>query len=190
MIYYPLSTVMMAGIRDVLVITSPEFRAAFEALLGDGRRVACASRTPPSPRRRYRASVLDRRGLHRQGPVALILGDNIFFGHGLPEALAAAARREAGATVFAYSVRDPQRYGVVEFDGAGRAVSIEEKPARPKSSYAITGCTSSMPTSSTSRAGSGRRRAGELEITDVNRAYLARGNLKVEVPRPRHRVAR
>ena len=182
MIYYPLSTVMMAGIRDVLVITSPEFRAAFEALLGDGRRVGMriTYATQPAPEGIAQAFLIGADFIGK-GPVALILGDNIFFGHGLPEALAAAARREAGATVFAYSVRDPQRYGVVEFDDGGRAVSIEEKPARPKSSYAITGLYFFDADVVDITRGLRPSARGELEITDVNRAYLARGNLKVEV---------
>ena len=182
MIYYPLSTVMMAGIRDVLVITSPEFRAAFEALLGDGRRVGMriTYATQPAPEGIAQAFLIGADFIGK-GPVALILGDNIFFGHGLPEALAAAARREAGATVFAYSVRDPQRYGVVEFDDGGRAVSIEEKPARPKSSYAITGLYFFDADVVDITRGLRPSARGELEITDVNRAYLTRGNLKVEV---------
>jgi glucose-1-phosphate thymidylyltransferase len=182
MIYYPLSTVMMAGIRDVLVITSPEHCDAFEALLGDGSRVGMSIdyAVQPAPEGIAQAFLIGAEFIG-DAPVALILGDNIFFGHGLPDALAAAARREDGATVFAYSVRDPQRYGVVEFDGGGRAVSIEEKPARPKSSYAITGLY--FFDSDVVEIARGLRPSarGELEITDVNQAYLTRGKLRVEV---------
>jgi glucose-1-phosphate thymidylyltransferase len=182
MIYYPLSTVMMAGIRDVLVITSPEFRDAFEALLGDGRRVGMriTYAVQPAPEGIAQAFLIGADFIGN-GPVTLILGDNIFFGHGLPEALATAAQRESGATVFAYSVRDPQRYGVVEFDGGGRAVSIEEKPARPKSNYAITGLYFFDSDVVEIARGLKPSARGELEITDVNRAYLARGDLRVEV---------
>jgi glucose-1-phosphate thymidylyltransferase len=182
MIYYPLSAVMMAGIRDVLVITAPEHRHAFETLLGDGTRIGMriSYGEQAAPEGIAQAFLIGARFV-AGSPVALILGDNIFFGHGLPDALGAAARRAEGATVFAYSVRDPQRYGVVEFDGGGRAVSIEEKPEHPKSSYAVTGLYFyDGEVVDIARALKPSRR-GELEITDVNRAYLARGKLSVEV---------
>ena len=182
LVYYPLSVLMLARIRDVLVVTTPEQAPAFRRLLGDGSRLGMSISydEQPAPEGIAQAFVIDARFV-ADAPVALILGDNIFFGQGLSDALGAAARREGGATVFAYSVRDPQRYGVVEFDEEGRAVSIEEKPTRPKSSYAVTGLyfyDSGVVDIARSLRPSAR---GELEITDVNRAYLAAGKLHVQV---------
>jgi glucose-1-phosphate thymidylyltransferase len=182
LVYYPLATLMLAGIRDVLLISTPGDRALFERLLGDGSQWGVRVRyaVQAEPRGIAQALVIGAEFIGGD-PVSLVLGDNLFYGHGLPEQLRAAAARAAGATVFAYYVRDPERYGVVEFDASGRAVGLEEKPAQPRSHYAVTGlyfydagCVA------TARALKPSAR-GELEITDVNRAYLERGALKVEV---------
>ncbi len=140
MVYYPLSTLMLSGIRDILVITTPEDVASYQRLLGDGSQLGLrlSYAVQPKPEGLAQAFLIGRTFVGKDR-VALILGDNVFYGHGLPEQLRAAASRSRGATVFAYQVRDPQRYGVVEFDGGGRAVSLEEKPKRPRSSYAVTG---------------------------------------------------
>jgi glucose-1-phosphate thymidylyltransferase len=181
MIYYPLSTLMLAGIRDILVITTPHDQEAFRRLLGDGRalglRLSYAAQ--PRPEGLAQAFIIGRDFVGADG-VALALGDNIFYGSALSDALRAAAARTRGATVFAYRVRDPERYGVVEFDGSGRAISIEEKPARPRSPYAVVGLyfyDNRVLDVAASLKPSGR---GELEITDVNRAYLEWGELQVQ----------
>ena len=181
MIYYPLSTLMLAGIRDILVITTPEDQASFQRLLGDGGQVGLniAYDVQPRPEGLAQAFLIGRRFVG-QDRVALALGDNIFYGHGLPDLLRIAADRTRGATVFAYWVRDPERYGVVEFDQDGRASSLEEKPVKPRSPWAVTGlyfydeqvCDIAADIKPSAR--------GELEITDVNAAYLRTGDLHVE----------
>jgi len=182
MIYYPLSTLMLAGLRDILLITTPEDQAGFQRVLGDGSqlgiRLSYAVQTRPEGL--AQAFLIGREFIGRD-PVALILGDNIFYGHGLLELLERATARTKGATVFAYPVKDPERYGVVEFDPRGRAVSIEEKPARPRSHFAVTGLYfyDNDVVEIAARLKPSPR--GELEITDVNRAYLERDNLQVEV---------
>ncbi len=181
MIYYPLSVLMIAGIREVLVITTPEDAGLFQRLLGDGSKwgINLAYAEQPKPEGLAQAFLIGRKFVGRDR-VALVLGDNIFFGHGLSEMLRKAAAREHGATVFGYQVSDPERYGVVEFDGDGRAVGIEEKPMEPKSSHAVTGLYF-YDNDVLEIAGEVRPSArGELEITDVNKAYLARGDLFVE----------
>ena len=181
MIYYPLSTLMLAGIRDVLVITTPQDQSAFRRLLGDGGQLGLRIAYAEQPRPEGLAQAfLIGRDFIGDAPVALALGDNIFYGHGLPEYLQRAAARDKGATVFAYWVRDPERYGVVEFDAAGRAAGLEEKPARPRSPWAVTGLYFYDARVVDVAAGLRPSARGELEITDVNRAYLADGALNVE----------
>ena len=182
MIYYPLSTLMFAGIRQILVITTPQDLALFERLLGDGSDwgLQFTYKAQSAPRGLADAFIVgaDFIGGDR---VALVLGDNLFHGHGLPEALARARSRPSGATIFGYTVVSPQQYGVVELDGAGKAVSIEEKPAKPRSNIAVTGLyfyDNDVVKIAAALKPSAR---GELEITDVNRAYLQRNELFVEV---------
>ena len=180
MVYYPLSTLMLAGIRDILIISTPEDTPRFEALLGDGKRWGLRLRykIQPKPEGIAQAFVLGRDFVGRDR-VMLVLGDNIFYGEALPKLLQSAIARERGATVFAYPVKNPERYGVVEFDARGTAIGIEEKPARPRSRYAVTGVYS-YDSSVVDIAAKLRPSArGELEISDVNRAYLERGELDV-----------
>jgi glucose-1-phosphate thymidylyltransferase len=181
MIYYPLSTLMLAGIREVLVITTPEDQASFQRLLGDGRQLGLdvSYEVQPRPEGLAQAFIIGRRFVGRDA-VALALGDNIFYGAGFPLILRRATRQERGATVFAYWVRDPERYGVVEFDADGRAISVEEKPAKPRSPWAITGLYFYDNRVLDIAAGLTPSARGELEITDVNAAYLAAGDLHVE----------
>jgi glucose-1-phosphate thymidylyltransferase len=182
MIYYPLSTLMLSGIREILVITTPHEREGFIRLLGDGRHLGLMIdyQVQPRPEGIAQAFVIGREFIGRER-VALILGDNIFYGHGLPRYLQEAASQTMGAHVFAYQVRDPQRYGVVTFNEEGQATSLEEKPLYPKSPYAVTGLYF-YDNRVVDIAGSLKPSArGELEITDVNTAYLEAGSLHVRV---------
>ena len=181
MIYYPLSTLMLAGIREVLIINTPHEQALFQNLLGDGSQwgMKIEYAVQPSPDGLAQAFLIGRDFLAGH-PSCLVLGDNIFYGHGLTELLTRADQREHGATVFGYWVQDPERYGVAEFDGAGRVIGLEEKPQKPKSNYAVTGlyfydervCDFAKDLKPSSR--------GELEITDLNRCYLEDGSLHLE----------
>jgi glucose-1-phosphate thymidylyltransferase len=181
MIYYPLSSLMLAGIREILVITTPWDRPSFERLLGDGSQLGLdiAYAEQPSPDGLAQAFVIGRTFIGG-GAVALALGDNIFYGHGFPETLQRAGERTKGATIFAYWVRDPERYGVVAFDARGRAISVEEKPDKPRSSYAVTGLYFYDNTVVDIAATLRPSPRGEYEITDVNAVYLAAGSLHVE----------
>jgi len=181
MVYYPLSVLMLSGIRDILVITTPQDQDSFKRLLGDGADLGLSLRfrAQEKPEGIAQAFLIGKEFIGKD-PVALALGDNIFYGWGLPEQLRSAAARKAGATVFAYWVKDPERYGVVEFDKTGKAMDIAEKPAKPKSPFAVTGIyfyDNQVVRIAETLKPSAR---GELEITDVNRAYLQRGQLHVE----------
>jgi glucose-1-phosphate thymidylyltransferase len=182
MIYYPLSVLMLAGIRDVLIITTPEDQQAFQRLLGDGKSLgmSISYAAQPKPEGLAQAFIVgkDFVGTDR---VALALGDNIFFGHGLTDVLNNAMARDDGATVFGYRVRDPKRYGVVEMDAGGKAISIEEKPTHPKSSFAVTGLYFYDNQVIDIAADLKPSARGELEITDINRHYLQQGALHVEM---------
>jgi glucose-1-phosphate thymidylyltransferase len=182
MVYYPLSTLMLAGIRDILLISTPQDTPRFRDLLEDGARwgINLSYAEQPSPDGLAQAFIIGRDFVGKD-PCALVLGDNIFYGHDLSSRLQEATKNSSGATIFAYQVTDPQRYGVVEFDGKGRAVSIEEKPKQPKSRFAVTGLyfyDNDVLDIAASLKPSAR---GELEITDVNRRYLERNRLQVRM---------
>ena len=181
MIYYPLSTLMLAGIRDILIISTPQDTPRFERLLGDGHAwgLNLQYAVQPSPDGLAQAFIIGREFIGSD-PSALVLGDNIFYGHDFQSQLQDAARRTEGASVFAYHVHDPERYGVVEFDRTGRAVSLEEKPLKPKSNFAVTGLYFYDNDVIDIAANLKPSQRGELEITDVNRTYLERGRLSVE----------
>jgi glucose-1-phosphate thymidylyltransferase len=182
MIYYPLSTLMLAGLRDLLIISTPQDTGRFAELLGDGERwgINISYAVQPSPDGLAQAFLIGREFIGEEAS-ALVLGDNIFYGQGFSRQLQAAAQLKQGATVFAYPVENPQQYGVVEFDASGRAVSLEEKPARPKSRYAVTGLYFYDRDVARIAAELKPSARGELEITDLNRKYLEMGKLNVEI---------
>lgn len=181
MIYYPLSVLMLAGIRDILVISTPQDLPKFEALLGDGSQLGLSFSYAPQPKPEGIAQAfLIAKAFIGSHPICLILGDNIFYGHGLPKTMTQAMARERGATVFGYWVKDPQRYGVVDFDGSGKAVDIQEKPEVPPSNWAVTGLYFYDQRVVDVAAALKPSDRGELEITDVNREYLDKGELYVE----------
>lgn len=180
MIYFPLTTLMMAGIREILVITTPHDQESFRRVLGDGRQwgIALSYACQPSPDGIAQALLIGESFLAGKG-CALCLGDNLFFGHGLTDVLQQVGRQPTGANIFAHEVKDPERYGVIELDRAGRPLSIEEKPQRPRSNWAVTGLYFYDPTAVEVARNLQPSRRGELEISDVNRHYLAQGTLTV-----------
>jgi len=182
MIYYPLSALMLAGLREILIISTPQDTPRFESLLGDGAQwgLQLSYAVQPSPDGLAQAFLIGKEFLAGDG-CCLVLGDNIFYGHDFSKPLIHAAAQPSGATVFAYAVRDPERYGVVEFDATGKAISLEEKPAQPKSRYAVTGIYFYDAQVVSIAEGLKPSARGELEITDVNRWYLERGQLRTEL---------
>ncbi|QKY05595.1 glucose-1-phosphate thymidylyltransferase RfbA [Janthinobacterium lividum] len=182
MIYYPLTTLMLAGIRDILIISTPQDTPRFQELLGDGSQwgISLTYAVQPSPDGLAQAFIIGKEFVG-DAPSALILGDNIYYGHDFESQLREASARTSGSTVFAYHVHDPERYGVVDFDAQRRAISIEEKPLKPKSNYAVTGLYFYDKQVCDIAAGIAPSARGELEITDVNRTYLERGQLNVEL---------
>ncbi|MDO8052218.1 glucose-1-phosphate thymidylyltransferase RfbA [Janthinobacterium sp. SUN211] len=182
MIYYPLTTLMLAGIRDILIISTPQDTPRFQELLGDGSQwgISLTYAVQPSPDGLAQAFIIGKEFVG-DAPSALILGDNIYYGHDFESQLREASARTSGSTVFAYHVTDPERYGVVDFDAQRRAISIEEKPLKPKSNYAVTGLYFYDSQVCDIAAGIAPSPRGELEITDVNRTYLERGQLNVEL---------